>query len=275
MTISLKATPKAVLEVMDIDGLSLFHVKSHLQKYRLGKFSVKEWQDTAKNVSQVVGGSRGVTSLNLAPSRTNGYNRGHRAKQTPKPPEEIQGKLYLQIEAEKHIQRCLEAQRRYLDTALDRACKKLADQYLGDAATENAFLYGQASASLGAFTTTPGPSDLGNTGTMPQFYFNQHNPYPTCDTLTAQADLGLQEVLLGCQPQTSLHPAPEGSSTSFGYSASSYPEPFPPLASSGKKRVRPAEEDPIEAFLNWDDTEPKNLDAGFNYDNLQGFPGAF
>ncbi|EOY20517.1 Uncharacterized protein TCM_046366, partial [Theobroma cacao] len=43
------ATPKAVLEVMDIDGLSLFHVKSHLQKYRLGKFSVKEWQDTAKN----------------------------------------------------------------------------------------------------------------------------------------------------------------------------------------------------------------------------------
>ncbi|XWS75938.1 hypothetical protein CRYUN_Cryun01aG0134600 [Craigia yunnanensis] len=265
-----KATPKAVLKVMDIEGLSLLHVKSHLQKYRLGKFSVKEWQDTAKNVSQVMGGPCSGTSLNLIPSRTNEYNRSHKAKKGPKPQEEIQGKLYLQIEAEKHVQRCLEAQRRYLDTALDRACKKLADQYLGDAATENAILYGQASASLGTFTTIPGPSDLGTAATMPQFYFNQQNVYPTYDTLTTQANLSLQEVRFGYQPQTSLYPAPEGFSTSYGYTASSYQETLPAFAGSGKKRVWPADEDPIEAFLNWNDNEPKHLDADFNYHNLQG-----
>ncbi|XVF31965.1 hypothetical protein REPUB_Repub17cG0041000 [Reevesia pubescens] len=254
-----KATPKAVLDVMDIDGLGLFHVKSHLQKYRLGKFSVKEWQDTTKNVSQVVGGSYCVTSLVL--SRTNGYNKGHKAKKTPKPEKEIQGEHYLQIEAEKHIQRCLEAQRRYLGTALDRACKKLADRYFGNAATsENAILYGQASASLGTFTTIPGPSDLGSVTTMPQFYFNQQNAYRTYDAQTTQANLGLQEVPFSCQPQTSLYNAPEGfASTSYGYSASSYQETLPANDGSGKKRVQPADEDLIEAFLNWDDGEPKNL----------------
>ncbi|XP_022759831.1 uncharacterized protein LOC111306188 [Durio zibethinus] len=274
----LEATPKAVLDLMDIGGLSLFHVKSHLQKYRLGKFSVKEWQDTAKNVSQVVGGSRSVNSLNSVPSRTNAYNRDHKAKRSPKPQKEIHGKLYLQIEAEKHIQRCLDAQRRYLDSALDRTCKKLADQYLRDAAKENAILYGQASTNLGTFTTLSGPSDLGTMATMPQFYFNQQNAYPTYDTLPTQANLGLKEVPFRYQPQTPLYPAPEDfSSTSYGYSASSYQETLPALSGNGKKRVQPVDEDPIEAFLNWDDNEPKIVDAGFgcNYGMFQGFPGTF
>ncbi|XP_022728212.1 uncharacterized protein LOC111283847 [Durio zibethinus] len=299
---------------MDIEGLGLFHVKSHLQKYRLGKFSVKEWQDTAKNVSQLVGGSRGITSLNSVPPRANGYNRGRKAKQTQKPQKGIHGNLYLQMEAQKHVQRCLEAQRRYLNTALERACEKLTDQYLCNAATENATLYGQppanlgtfttmsgpsdlpmlyeqAPANLGAFTTMPGTSDLGTMATMPQFYFNQQNAFPTYDTLTTQANLGafptydtlttqanlgLQEVPFGYQPQTSLYPASEGFSTSYGgCSSSSYQETFPALTGNGKKRVRPADEDPTEAFLNWDDNEPMNLDAGLNFDNLQGFPGTF
>ncbi|KAL1143459.1 hypothetical protein V6Z11_A11G162100 [Gossypium hirsutum] len=44
-----KATPKTILDLMDLDGLNLYHVKSHLQKFRLGKFWVKDWQDTSKN----------------------------------------------------------------------------------------------------------------------------------------------------------------------------------------------------------------------------------
>ncbi|XVE78252.1 hypothetical protein DITRI_Ditri13aG0129600 [Diplodiscus trichospermus] len=286
-----KATPKTVLEVMDINGLGLFHVKSHLQKYRLGKFSMKEWQDTAKNVSQVkvVESSRGVTSSNSVPSRTNEHYRGHKAKRTPKHKKKTQRKLYLQIQAERHIQLCLEAQRRYLKSALERACKKLADQYLVDAAMEDAILYGQASANLGTFTAMPGPSNLGTMATMPQFHVNQQqNAVPTYDTLlTSQANLGLQatsyggfqKVPFGSQPQTSLYPvAPEGFSTSYGgYAASSYQETFSEVLTgvSGKKRARPADEDPIEALLNWDDNEPNSLDDAFNFDNLQGFPGIF
>ncbi|EPS72817.1 hypothetical protein M569_01945 [Genlisea aurea] len=39
-----KATPKGILNTMEIDGISLHHLKSHLQKFRLGKFGRRLWK---------------------------------------------------------------------------------------------------------------------------------------------------------------------------------------------------------------------------------------
>ncbi|XP_039003795.1 uncharacterized protein LOC120130673 [Hibiscus syriacus] len=168
------------------------------------------------------------------------------------------------LQALKHVQRCLEGQRRYLCTALERACKKIADQYLGDGTTGNTVLYEAASASLGNFTNIrAGPSGFRRSvTTMSPFCFNQQNAYPKYNTPTSPANIDLRQPPFGYQRQASLHAAPQGNfSTSPGYSvSSSYQKTSPAVASNVDVSD---DEDPIRALLNWTDVEPKNLDTAF------------
>ncbi|XP_073313438.1 uncharacterized protein [Primulina huaijiensis] len=46
-----KATPKAILNLMNCDGLTIFHVKSHLQKYRVSQLIM---QQTTEGITEPI-----------------------------------------------------------------------------------------------------------------------------------------------------------------------------------------------------------------------------
>ncbi|CAL0309159.1 unnamed protein product [Lupinus luteus] len=131
-----KATPKAILRTMNVKGLTLFHLKSHLQKYRLGKQSGKDISEACKDG---MSGSYLLESPgndnsppNLPASDT---NEGYEIKEALRAQMEVQSKLHLQVEAEKHVQIRQDAERRYM-AMLERACKMLADQFIGATVTD-------------------------------------------------------------------------------------------------------------------------------------------
>ncbi|KAI3466275.1 hypothetical protein Pfo_022938 [Paulownia fortunei] len=129
-----KATPKAILRTMGVKGLTLFHLKSHLQKYRLGKQSGKELGEASKDGSYLLDSPRASSSpQNLEASD---MNLGYEVKEALRAQMEVQSKLHLQVEAEKHLQIRHDAERRYM-AMLERACEMLAGQILGAADTSD------------------------------------------------------------------------------------------------------------------------------------------
>ncbi|XP_047954864.1 protein PHR1-LIKE 3-like [Salvia hispanica] len=129
-----KATPKAIMRTMGVKGLTLFHLKSHLQKYRLGKQSGKELGEASKDGAYLLDSPR--ASISPQDLQASDINEGYAVKEALRAQMEVQSKLHLQVEAEKHLQIRQEAERRYL-AMLERACKMLADQILGTTVTND------------------------------------------------------------------------------------------------------------------------------------------
>ncbi|XP_022641087.1 protein PHR1-LIKE 2-like isoform X4 [Vigna umbellata] len=136
-----KATPKAIMRTMNVKGLTLYHLKSHLQKYRLGKQSGKDSDEGCKDGSYLQESPGTDNSSPKLP--TSDANEGHEVKEALRAQMEVQSKLHLLVEvnflltitmvlqAEKHLQIRQDAERRYMGM-LERACKMLADQFIGD-----------------------------------------------------------------------------------------------------------------------------------------------
>ncbi|XP_021749037.1 protein PHR1-LIKE 2-like isoform X7 [Chenopodium quinoa] len=115
-----KATPKAIMRTMGVKGLTLFHLKSHLQKYRLASYHLESPR----------------TSNSSSSLPTSDMDEGYKVKEALRTQMEVQTKLHLQVEAEKHLQIRQDAERRYM-AMLEKACKILADQLMGVAIAEN------------------------------------------------------------------------------------------------------------------------------------------
>nr|QEX51368.1 myb-related protein 2-like isoform X6 [Cymbidium ensifolium] len=109
-----KATPKAILRIMNVKGLTLYHLKSHLQKYRIAKNPDPSTVNNDK--------------------KTNDELKNRNDKSQPQFNEamlqqiqiDVQRKLHEQIEVQKHLQLRIEAQGKYLQSVLKKAQETLA-----------------------------------------------------------------------------------------------------------------------------------------------------
>ncbi|KAK9095726.1 hypothetical protein Sjap_021223 [Stephania japonica] len=128
-----KATPKSIMRTMGVKGLTLFHLKSHLQKYRLGRLTGKDHftHDFPKDIgsSLLASPCPTISSPSLPLSEAN--NEGYQVKVALRAQMELQKKLHLQVEVEKHMQMRQDAELKYVETMLERACKMLLEQNLG------------------------------------------------------------------------------------------------------------------------------------------------
>lgn len=104
-----RATPKAVLRVMRVHGLTIYHVKSHLQKYRLAKYM----PDPITNVAGPEQKERLNSLLNVDSSC------GIEISAAQQMQTEVQKRLHQQIEVQRHLQMRIEAQNRYLQKILE------------------------------------------------------------------------------------------------------------------------------------------------------------
>ncbi|CAN0896561.1 Myb family transcription factor PHL8 [Linum grandiflorum] len=118
-----KATPKSLMRVMGIPGLTLYHLKSHLQKYRLGKS--QQSSTTSIETKQEIlfdAESQQVQSDGNKKPIKESLQIAH-ALQVQM---EVQRKLHEQIEVQRHLQLRIEAQGKYLQSVLNKAQETLA-----------------------------------------------------------------------------------------------------------------------------------------------------
>ncbi|KAJ6317973.1 hypothetical protein OIU76_013510 [Salix suchowensis] len=131
-----RATPKSLVRLMGIPGLTLYHLKSHLQKYRLGKsqqslISIESKQEDDRETqssddhfkeSAVNQSSRGIRS----DGNHHPINESFQIAQALQMQMEVQRKLHEQIEVQRHLQLRIEAQGKYLQSVLKKAQETLA-----------------------------------------------------------------------------------------------------------------------------------------------------
>ncbi|XP_025804279.1 protein PHR1-LIKE 2-like [Panicum hallii] len=122
-----KATPKTILRTMGVKGLTLFHLKSHLQKYRLGKQSGKEGSEQSKDASYLLDAQTGMSVSPRVPAQD--VKESQEVKEALRAQMEVQRRLHEQVEVQKRVQIRMEALQKYIDSILESACKMVTEQF--------------------------------------------------------------------------------------------------------------------------------------------------
>ncbi|KAI5065886.1 hypothetical protein GOP47_0018510 [Adiantum capillus-veneris] len=104
---ALGATPKGVLRAMGVQGLTIYHVKSHLQKYRLAKYIPESGKEGEK-----------LDGLPIIPTNTEAAS-SLQITEALRMQMEVQKRLHEQLEVQQQLQLRMEAQRKYLEKIIE------------------------------------------------------------------------------------------------------------------------------------------------------------
>ncbi|KAG5378361.1 hypothetical protein IGI04_026203 [Brassica rapa subsp. trilocularis] len=142
-----EATPKAVKDTMEVEGIALHHVKSHLQKFRLGRCNIRDETDQYhKRMFSSIALSFRFYVFFFGYRTGRRFFKAHAASNSPRPQVNIRpkvmgdvkpkkakedhGSLYMRIEHDLNLQRCREAERMQMAFEIEHNRKMLEAQYL-------------------------------------------------------------------------------------------------------------------------------------------------
>ncbi|RID64516.1 hypothetical protein BRARA_E03448 [Brassica rapa] len=118
-----RATPKAVLKLINNPGLTIYHVKSHLQKYRTARYKPEISVDTEKPPLKTLKTIEDIKSLDLKTSIE--ITEALRLQM------EVQKKLHEQLEVQRTLQLQIEEQGRYLQMMIEKQQQKMQEKKIG------------------------------------------------------------------------------------------------------------------------------------------------
>ncbi|KAE8668794.1 Myb family transcription factor APL [Hibiscus syriacus] len=104
-----RATPKGVLKLMKVEGLTIYHVKSHLQKYRTARYRPEPSEGSSE---KKLTSMEEISSLDLKAGM--GITEALRLQM------EVQKRLHEQLEIQRNLQLQIEEQGRYLQMMFEK-----------------------------------------------------------------------------------------------------------------------------------------------------------
>ncbi|KAL1208904.1 Protein PHR1-LIKE 1 [Cardamine amara subsp. amara] len=110
-----RATPKAVLKLLNNPGLTIYHVKSHLQKYRTARYKPETSEVTGEPQEKKMTSIEDIKSLDMKTSVE--------ITQALRLQMEVQKRLHEQLEIQRSLQLQIEKQGRYLQMMFEKQQK--------------------------------------------------------------------------------------------------------------------------------------------------------